>query len=273
METPARYPRQQEIDGPSDPLAVLLHELMEGRPRPLRVYDQIHMRLEDLATHIRSVAPDFEDKDVLVMGDSDGFVLGLLCAGRLGIVPAPRRVFLCDFDRRVLQFVRMMTRRLGLSRMVVLHPYNVFEPLPHELTGAADVFHTNPPYGQYNGGRSVLAFVERCLAGVKKGGHGVIITANDSAYAWTDTVLRQVLHTLLEKNVTSYRILSEQHGYHLDDQPDPRSGVIWCRTSNQTVAEYLYEPYHRTTRALLWTRHDTHTALHRTRRRTRAAST
>jgi len=222
----------------TDQLTVLLEELLEDRPMPLRTYDQIHMRTEDLARHIWSVAPYLEGKDVLAMGDSDGFVLGLTCAGRLGLVPAPNHIFVCDFDRRVLQFIRMMTTRLGLARTVSLHAYNVFEPLPYELERVADVFHTNPPYGQYNGGRSVMAFVDRCLGGLRAGGTGLIIAANDSAFDWTDHVLRNILQDLLRRDVTSFRITCEQHRYHLDDQPELRSGVIWCRTPPRGVAEY-----------------------------------
>jgi hypothetical protein len=223
-------------------LVDLLEELLSGRPWPLRAYDQIHMRTGHLAAHVRVVASATEGRDLLVMGDSDGLVVGLLCASHLGITAAPRCIRFCDFDRRVLGYVEKTAQRLGLERMLSTHLYNVFDPLTTALVRSADVFHTNPPYGQFNAGRSVIAFVERCLAAIRPGGDGIVISANDPDAPWTYDVHRSIVMSLVERGVTPYRIDDGRHYYWLDDQPNLTSGVIWCQTPPYCAAEYMNSP-------------------------------
>jgi predicted RNA methylase len=213
-----------------------LATVLLDRPRPIRTYDQIHMHIADLGAHILMLAPMMEGKRVFFMGDSDGLVLGLACAARLGIVPAPKDLLLCDFDKRVLQFVDRAARRFSLETLVSTTVYNVFDPLPLEFDRTADIFHTNPPYGQFNGGRSIMAFVERALAATRPGGTGVIVLANDERFPWTHTVLRSVVDELVARELTPYRILDRCHRYHLDDQPDLESGLILCADANPDMA-------------------------------------
>jgi hypothetical protein len=130
--------------------------------------------------------------------------------------------------------------RLGLDSMVSTYLYNVFEPLPTELLGAAEAFHTNPPYGQFNGGRSVEAFVERALAGVGPDSIGIIITANDRAYPWTRPVLGRIYEALVARGIAPYRVVEECHRYDLDDQPDLRSGVMWCEVPGDATGAFTY---------------------------------
>ncbi len=176
------------------------------------------------------------------MGDSDGLVVSLLAASSHGITAAPRHVTFCDFDRRVVNYVTETTLQIGLKHMVSAHLYNVFDPLPTKLVNSFDIFHTNPPYGEFNGGRSVMAFVERCLAAVRPEGRGIIIAANDRKAAWTYDVHRSILDALVERGVTPYRVDDERHHYWLDDQPNLTSGVIWCKTPAQSAARYVTSP-------------------------------
>lgn len=242
MSVVAPHPTQTARIGPSDrvlqsltdpdvneELRKLLSTLLTDRPRPLRKFDQIHMHLEDLAAHIQFVAPTFEGREVFVMGDSDGLVLGLAGAAVLGLVPSPKRLVLCDFDMRVVRFVSRMARSFKLERLVSADVYNVFEALPEAVAGRHDAFHTNPPYGQFNGGRSVLAFFERCVAACHDDSHGVVVLANDPRFPWTQDVLRSVLADLVERGVTPGTLIERCHRYDLDDQPDLESGVLLCR--------------------------------------------
>jgi hypothetical protein len=116
----------------------------------------------------------------------------------------------------------------GVEDLVHCELYNVFWPLPAGLRECADAFHTNPPYGRYNDGRSVIAFVERCIAATNRGGSGTIVLANDARYPWSLEVLRSVLRALVSKQVTPFEVHAELHHYHLDDEPELSSGLIRC---------------------------------------------
>ena len=219
----------------------LLESVLGSRPEPLRRYDQIHMVVEDLAAHILDIAPGFEGKQVLFMGDSDGLVVGVALAAHFGLVPRPRQLLLCDFDERVLHFTSQALRAIGEDQLARCQLYNVFSPLPVGLREYADAFHTNPPYGRYNRGRSVVAFVERCIAATKPGGNGTIVLANDQRYPWSLDVLREVLHALMATKVTPVEIAAERHHYHLDDEPELTSGLIRCVG---VQPEYAISPAH-----------------------------
>ena len=220
-------------------LRQLLDLLVEERPDPLRRYDQIHMNLDDLAGHMLRIAPAMANRDVFVMGDSDGLVVGFSCAAKLGLIPSPRRILFCDFDRRVVRYVRSTARRWRADSLLATFVYNVFDPLPDAAIRSSDFFHTNPPYGQFNEGRSVIAFLERCVGALRPQGSGVVITANDTAYPWTLGVLESILRTVPSLGLSPRRIEDRCHRYSLDDQPDLRSGVIWCDAPRPTP-NYLY---------------------------------
>jgi hypothetical protein len=219
----------------------LLISLLERRPEPLRRYDQIHMVVADLISHIVDIAPQLEGKRIIFMGDSDGLVIGLAVAARLGLVPSPQQLILCDFDERVLRFTSQFAGVTGVADLVRCELYNVFWPLPTYLLECADAFHTNPPYGRYNGGRSVIAFVERCIAATKRGGAGIIVLANDPRYSWSFDVLGNVLQSLVSKHITPFEVLPERHHYHLDDAPELASGLIRCCGVHP---EYALSPRH-----------------------------
>jgi hypothetical protein len=193
------------------------------------------MRLEDLAAHVSFLGPLVADQHVVFIGDSDGVVLGLACAAVRGDVPAPAGLTLFDFDQRVLHWIKRRSRRFGFEHLISAELYNVFDPLPHGLAESGDFFHTNPPYGQYNGGRSVIAFAERAIAATRTGGRGLVILANDPAYAWTAEVLNAVLSSLRPR-LTIEAVLARCHGYHLDDQPDLQSGIVLCSNVRPDLA-------------------------------------
>jgi len=220
--------RRTLLEAPDPRLESLLVETLEGRPEPIRRYDQIHMVLSDAAQYLSFIAPICEGKRVIFMGDSDGLALGLAVAAGQGILPSPKQVTLCDFDQRVLQFVQEAAKSGGVSDFVSVELYNVFDPLPKPLQMKFDVFHTNPPYGRYNSGRSVMAFLERCFGATRIDGEGILVLGNDPRYPWTEVILRDVLQYLIGRKVTPSQVLTRVHRYILDDEPELESGFIHC---------------------------------------------
>lgn len=218
------------LPDPDAAVVALLDEQTGQRPFPLREFDQIHMRTVDAARHLQALSAYTEGKHVVFMGDSDGVALGLVTAARRSLLPSPAGVTLCDFDDRVLESTRLSARRYGTSALLDVRRYNVFSPLPADLQERFDFFHTNPPYGMYNQGRSVVAFLERCLAASKHASAGVVVLGNDARREWTLRVLCVVLQYLISRGVTPSRVLQRVHRYSLDDDPDLESGLIYCQS-------------------------------------------
>jgi len=229
---------------PDPALIALLEEQAHRRPQPLRAFDQVHMNIEDAARHIDVLAHWTEGKRVLFMGDSDGIALGLVTSAHRGLVPSPSSVTVCDFDDRVLRFIESGARAFGCTVPLKVQRYNVFDPLPPDMQAGFDFFHTNPPYGMYNAGRSITAFIERCIAGIRPRGEGIVVLGNDPRREWTVHVLRAVLSYLVKHGVTPTRILQRVHRYVLDDDPELESGFVYCRMASRraVVSENLPLP-------------------------------
>jgi N4-bis(aminopropyl)spermidine synthase len=206
-----------------------VYQVVCNRPQPLREYDQIHMRIEDLALHLTLIADTTYNKTVIFVGDSDGVALSLAYAGHLGLIQSPKKCIIYDFDERIINFVKNFSFQHNFSDQIEGYLYNIFDPLPIKSIIKGDIFHINPPYGQYNDGKSIFAFLERSIAIVKQSGEGIIVLANDLDYNWSQIVLRNTLQELISRNITPYRIIDNLHHYLLDDQPDLESGIIFCK--------------------------------------------
>lgn len=210
-------------------LEVSLANYLSHRPEPIRQYDQIHMRIGDLVPHAANVYRFAANKRLLVMGDSDGLVLALeLLASRFGAkLAGPSEIHLLDFDLRILNYYRRLgERELAWATPLTLKKYNVFSPVLEGCLGYFDCFHTNPPFGQYNGGRSVMAFVDRCLSMTVGDGRGMLVLGNDPSAPWTREVLLSVHKYLTARGCVVTEAAEATHRYYLDDEPDLRSGLL-----------------------------------------------
>lgn len=123
-------------------------KIIEGlRPKPTRLFDQIPMRTRDLLAQARRMQECFADKSVVFIGDYDCTSLAVAAEANMrGTLP--KKVLVVDFDERVLNSIERGFRRLGLSELLELHCYNVFNPIPRQYMGEFDHFYANPPYGQ-----------------------------------------------------------------------------------------------------------------------------
>jgi hypothetical protein len=86
-----------------------------------------------------------------------------------------------------------------------------------------------------------MAFVYRCLAGLRPDGKGIVVAANDREYPWSKVVLSEILESMLALNMVATRVVAEAHSYFLDDQPELRSGTIWCDVKSLGSAPFLYD--------------------------------
>lgn len=196
------------------------------RPTPLRAFDQIPMRTEDLARQGRRVARLLSGKRVVFIGDMDGTAsfLGLLAAAG---GPAPAKLLVLDFDVRVLEAALLLADRYGYANILETRLYNCFDPPPLDLLGKSDWFYTNPPYGSCNQGASARLFITRgCELVRPQSGAGCLILPDDTLRLWTRQAMIATQRFLHAYGWAIRNKVDNLHRYHLDDDPELSSSLI-----------------------------------------------
>jgi len=203
-----------------------ISEVIYNRPSPIRKYDQIHMRVGDFTQHIELIAGLMANRQAVFMGDGDSTALAVCYLSHLDLIPTPQHCTVLDFDERIVRSIRRFSHEFGFQDRIDAHLYNVVDPLPESLSRSHDFFYTNPPYGSANAGFSAIAFISRSLELCLRGSTGCVILPYDANLPWTKTVLLNVQRFLLESNLIIRGMISMLHLYHLDDNPNLRSGTI-----------------------------------------------
>ncbi len=200
-----------------------LGDLIESiRPDPLRRFDQIPMRTEDLLRQTGSVVEKLHQKDVVFVGDYDCASVALIGQCKiLGVMP--NCVHIVDFDMRVLHSIRVAFKLLGLEGMLGTTVYNVFDSIPPFLAGSFDWSYANPPYGKFNRGESVWLFIHRGIDFCKSIGGGTLIIPNDSTRGWTAANAARIKRVVEEVGGRILQVRGSNHSYFLDDDPSLRS--------------------------------------------------
>lgn len=196
-------------------------DVVQNRPRPLRVFDQIHMKTGDMVLQSEMIADWADGKRLAFIGDGDAIsvcVAYLKARGVLNFGPSHITVF--DFDERTVEAVKNFADREGITNLDA-QLYNVLDAL--EPTNPFDCFYTNPPWGASNAGRSVNVFIQRGMEATKHAGEGVIVIADDDALEWPKHVLAGVQSFASSHGFYVSRMQRKLHEYHLDDAPDLKS--------------------------------------------------
>ncbi|MBZ5670954.1 MAG: bis-aminopropyl spermidine synthase family protein [Acidobacteriia bacterium] len=198
-----------------------------GRPKPLRVVDQIYMLPGSQLNQAKLVSDYLRGREVVFVGDGDcmSLVTGILGKEKLVDPPAYMRVF--DFDERIVKFVRDASQQFGFSDLIEAHYYNVRKPVPKAFFNQSDVFYTNPPYGSKNGGQSGIVFLARCMEFCKSAGsYGVAILPFHHHKAWSRDAMYNIQQFLNQNGYVVSEMLRGMHRYHLDDEPELLSGTV-----------------------------------------------
>ena len=219
---------------PSRGALLAAYAVERSRPPALRRYDQIAMDPVDLARQVDLLAAGLADRDVVFVGDHDGMSVALGHAAAVGGGPMPARMTLLDFDERLLGRYRRFARAHGFESALDVRRYNVFDPVPDDLVGAADVFYTNPPYGSRNEGASVRLFLSRALECVRAvnaddttdGPVGFAVLPYDDERAWTRVAMQKTQAFMVGQGWTVGEMAKAMHGYALDDDPRLRSATV-----------------------------------------------
>jgi predicted methyltransferase len=197
-------------------------DVIQNRPRPLREFDQIHMKVGDMVMQSEIVADWADGKRLAFIGDGDAIsVCVAYMKAREVFNFGPSKITVFDFDERTVNSVIRFADRERIEYLDA-KLYNCLDGFPTDLM-KYDCFYTNPPWGASNEGESVNVFVERGIEAVKGIGEGMIVIADDDELPWPKKVLANVQRFAAERSFFVSRMQRKLHGYHLDDAPNLKS--------------------------------------------------
>jgi predicted methyltransferase len=198
-----------------------ISDVIQNRPLPLRMFDQIYMKAGDMVVQSQIVARWADKKRLAFIGDGDGISICVPLLKARGILGCgPTEVMVYDFDERICSAVE---RFADQERLESVHAtlYNCIDAFPGP--DHFDCFYTNPPWGASNGGESVCVFMERGMEAVSNAGEGLVVIADDTELQWPQQVLGRVQQFAIESGFFVQEMMPRMHLYHLDDAPSLRS--------------------------------------------------
>jgi predicted methyltransferase len=198
-----------------------ISDVVQNRPRPLRLYDQIYMKAGDMVLQSELVARWANGKRLAFIGDGDAIGVCVAYLHKREILEyGPSKIVVFDFDERICGAV---TRFADKERLEHLEAklYNSLDSFPGPSD--FDCFYTNPPWGASNDGESVKVFVQRGMEATAYKGEGMVVIADDSELDWPKRVLANVQQFVISSGFFVQKMMSQLHQYHLDDTPNLRS--------------------------------------------------
>lgn len=198
-----------------------ISDVIQNRPRPLRIFDQIYMKAGDMVLQSELVARWAEGKKLAFIGDGDAISVCVAYLHARGIVNyGPSQIVVYDFDERICSAVKRFADRERLENLDSVL-YNCLDPFPRPAN--FDRFYTNPPWGASNEGESVCVFMQRGMEAVGYTGEGLVVIADDDELEWPKRVLANVQKFGIQSGFFVQKMMPKMHEYHLDDAPNLRS--------------------------------------------------
>lgn len=196
-------------------------DVIQNRPLPLRIFDQIYMKAGDMVVQSEFVARWADKKKLAFIGDGDAISVCVAYLKARGIVDyGPSEIVVFDFDERICSAVERFADR---ERIENLHStlYNCLDSFPGRAD--FDCFYTNPPWGASNDGESVCIFMQRGMEATSFQGEGLVVIADDDELEWPKRVLARVQQFAITSGFYVQKMMPKLHYYHLDDAPNLRS--------------------------------------------------
>jgi predicted methyltransferase len=199
-------------------------DVVQNRPRPLRIFDQIYMKTGDMVMQSEMVARWADGKRLAFIGDGDAISVCAALLKHRGILEhGPSRIKVFDFDERIVLAIQRFADKERMSDILTSELYNCVDGLPASEINSFDCFYTNPPWGASNEGESVKVFMQRGFEVTGYRGEGMVVIADDHDLEWPQRVLANTQRFALENGHYVQKMQSRLHLYHLDDAPDLRS--------------------------------------------------
>lgn len=219
-------------------------DVVQNRPRPLRIFDQIHMKAGDMVMQSEIVADWADGKRVAFIGDGDAISVCVAYLQKKDILQfGPQHITVFDFDERTVNAVNRFAEKNGIGNLDAIL-YNVLDAM--DPAADFDIFYTNPPWGASNNGESVNVFVQRGIEATRCAGEGMIVIADDDELEWPKRVLARVQSFSLQRGFYVTRMQRKLHEYHLDDAPDLKScnlyvGALPGNGASRTKSEEIVD--------------------------------
>jgi N4-bis(aminopropyl)spermidine synthase len=196
-------------------------DVVQNRPRPLRLFDQIYMKAGDMVLQSELVAWWANGKRLAFIGDGDAIGVCVAYLHKCGILDyGPSEIVVFDFDERICGALARFAANEQLGQLKA-KLYNCLDPFPGPTQ--FDCFYTNPPWGKTNGGESVKVFVQRGMEAISYVGEGMVVIADDDVLEWPKRVLANVQEFVIGSGFFVQKMNRQLHEYHLDNAPDLRS--------------------------------------------------
>lgn len=198
-----------------------ISDVVQNRPRPIRRFDQIHMKVGDMILQSEIVASWADGRDLVFIGDGDAISVSVAYLKSKNVFSfGPKSIHVVDFDERTVNAINSFAEHAKVPTLSA-ELYNVLDPLP--LDKPYDCFYTNPPWGASNNGESVNVFAQRGMEAVQYSGSGMIVIADSDKEDWPKRVLANVQRFALTNGFYISRMQRQLHEYHLDDAPTLKS--------------------------------------------------
>ena len=196
-------------------------DVVQNRPRPLRVFDQIYMKTGDMVLQSERVARWAADQRIAFLGDGDAISICVAYLQRRGILQyGPSKISVFDFDERICGAVTRFADKERIEHLSS-HLYNCLDTFPGPTN--FDCFYTNPPWGASNGGESAKVFIQRGMESTRFAGQGMVVVADDPELEWPKRVLASIQAFAIGSGYFIQSMTPQLHTYHLDDAPDLKS--------------------------------------------------
>jgi len=222
-----------------------ISDVVQNRPRPLREFDQIHMKSGDMVMQSEIVAEWADNKRLAFIGDGDAISVCVAYLQSRNVLEfGPSKITVFDFDERTVNAVKRFADKERIEHLDAVL-YNCLDSFP-ELP-KYDCFYTNPPWGASNNGESINVFTQRGIEAVQYDGDGMIVIADDDELPWPKLVLANVQRYGLSKGFYVSRMQRKLHLYHLDDAPDLKSCNLYVSSEpgnekKKTDSENVTDP-------------------------------
>lgn len=198
-----------------------ISDVIQNRPRPLRIFDQIYMKAGDMVLQSEFVAHWANNKKLAFIGDGDAISVCVAYLKARGIVNyGPSEIVVFDFDERICGAIERFADKERLDSLNS-RLYNCLDDFKSPTD--FDCFYTNPPWGASNGGESVCVFMQRGMEATSYSGEGLVVIADDDEREWPQQVLARVQQFAINSGFFVQKMMSKMHEYHLDDAPDLHS--------------------------------------------------
>ncbi len=132
--------RTIQIPDEFTPIIEKLRKHCKSRPRPLPWLDQAYGTPETalLRALFMLERGDVEGRKIIFLGDDDFVSIAV------GLLKAARKITVIDFDPRLLDTIKLVSRAENLDINCVEH--DLKRPVPKSMHGTYDVVFTDPPY-------------------------------------------------------------------------------------------------------------------------------